>query len=329
MGTMARGRWLARLVVAVGALSAPAGLADAEDYPSKPIRIVAPFPAGGTADILARAIGQKLSAAWGQPVVVDNRAGAGGTIGADNIAKAPPDGYALLLGVTATQSIAPSVYAKLAYDPLADFVPVAMLAQVPVVLVVNKTVPARSVRELIALAQARPEQLTFASSGSGAIPHLTAELFKSMAGVKMVHVPYRGATPALNDLLAAQVALMFDNLPSSLPHIQAGSLVALGVATPRRAATLPEIPTIAEAGVPGFEVMSWFGVLAPAGTPDPIVGRLRAEIDRALAAADFQERLASQGAEPLALAPEAFAARIKADAAKWAEVVKANGIKVD
>ncbi|MBI3516843.1 MAG: tripartite tricarboxylate transporter substrate binding protein [Proteobacteria bacterium] len=320
-------RSLARVVLVACALGAAA--AAAQDYPVKPIRIVAPFPAGGTADILARAIGQRLTDAWGQAVVVDNRAGAGGTIGADAVAKAPPDGYTLLLGVTATQAIAPSVYAKLAYDPAADFVPVAMLAQVPVVLVVSKALPARSVRELIALARDQPDRLTFASSGSGAIPHLTGELFKSATGVRMVHVPYRGATPALNDLLAGQVALMFDNLPSSLPHIQAGGLVALGVATPRRALTLPDVPTIAEAGVPGFEVTSWFGVLAPAATPAAIVARLGAEIGRALANADFQARLASQGAEPFGLAPAAFAALIESDAAKWAAVVKANGIKLD
>jgi tripartite-type tricarboxylate transporter receptor subunit TctC len=326
-------RWLSRAVECAGVLGVLLGVAqapaEAQDYPSRPIRIVAPFPPGGAADILARAIGQKLTEAWGQPAVVDNRPGAGGTIGADAVAKAAPDGYTLLLGSTATQSIAPGIYPKLAYNPLTDFVAVATVAQVPVVLVVGKAVPARSVPELIALAKAKPDELTFASSGSGAIPHLTGELFKSSAGIKMVHVPYRGATPALADLLSGQVGLMFDNLPSSLPHIQAGSLTALGVATPKRAATLPAVPTIAEAGLPGFEVVSWFAIMAPAGTPEPVVAKLRGEITRALAAADVQERLAQQGAEPFVMAPDAFTALIKTDAAKWAEVVKANAVKID
>jgi tripartite-type tricarboxylate transporter receptor subunit TctC len=315
--------------LAVAGVVAAGAAAQAQDYPTRPIRIVAPFPPGGAADILARAIGQTFSAAWGQPAVIDNRPGAGGTIGADVVAKAAPDGYTLLLGSTATQSIAPGIYPKLAYDPLTDFVAVASVAQVPVVLVVGKTVPARSVQELIALAKAKPDALTFASSGSGAIPHLTGELFKSSAGVKMVHVPYRGATPALADLLSGQVGLMFDNLPSSLPHIQAGSLTALGVATPKRAASLPSVPTIAEAGLPGFEVVSWFGIMAPAGTPEPILAKLRAEIARALAAPDFQAHLAQVGAEPFVLAPAAFEALIKTDAAKWAAVVKANDVKVE
>ncbi len=322
---------LARAVVVAFALTLGVGAATvgAQEYPSRPIRIVAPFPAGGAADILARAIGQKFTEAWGQPAVVDNRPGAGGTIGADVVAKAAPDGYTLLLGSTATQSIAPGIYPKLAYNPLTDFVAVATVAQVPVVLVVGKAVPARSVQELIALAKAKPDQLTFASSGSGAIPHLTGELFKSSAGVKMVHVPYRGATPALADLLSGQVGLMFDNLPSSLPHIQAGTLTALGVATPKRAASLPTVPTIAESGLPGFEVVSWFGIMAPAGTPEPVLAKLRAEIGRALGAADVQAHLAQQGAEPFVLAPAAFDALIKTDAAKWAAVVKANDVKID
>jgi tripartite-type tricarboxylate transporter receptor subunit TctC len=319
---------IARAALVALALAAPLG-AQAQEYPSRPIRIVAPFPPGGAADILARTIGQKFTEAWGQPAVVDNRPGAGGTIGADVVAKAAPDGYTLLLGSTATQSIAPGIYPKLAYNPLTDFVAVAGLAQVPVVLVVGKTVPARSVQDLIALAKAKPDSLTFASSGSGAIPHLTGEMFMASAGVKMIHVPYRGATPALADMLSGQVGLMFDNLPSSLPHIQSGALTALGVATPKRAASLPTVPTIAEAGIPGFAVVSWFGILAPAGTPEPVLTKLRGGIDRALDAPDFKERLAQQGAEPFGMPPDAFTALIKTDAAKWAEVVKANNVKID
>lgn len=310
-------------------LAAGVPMAAAQTYPAKPIRIVAPFPAGGTADILARAIGQKLSEAWGQPVVVDNRTGAGGTIGADNVAKSPADGYTLLLGVTATQAIAASVFSKPPYDPATDFAPITTLAQVPIVLVVKSTMPAHSVRELISLAQAKPDTLTYASSGTGAIPHLTGELFDIAAGVKMVHVPYRGATPALNDLLAGQVTMMFDNLPSSLPHILAGNLRALAVASTARARPLPDVPTIAEAGVPGFAVSSWFGMLAPAGTPRPVIDRLHDEITRALAAPDMQERLSSQGAEPFTTTPDEFAELIRTDTVKWASVVKAAGIKLD
>jgi tripartite-type tricarboxylate transporter receptor subunit TctC len=316
---------LAGLSVAMLAGSAAA----AGSYPVRAVRLIAPFPPGGVADILARVLGQHLTASLGQPVVIENRPGAGGTIGAELVAKAPGDGYNLLLGSVAMLSIAPSVYPALGYDPVADFVPVATLAQVPVVLVIGKAVPARSVRELIALARAQPDRLTFGSSGSGAIPHLAAALFMSMTGTRLVHVPYRGTVQALNDLIAGQIAMIFDNLPSSLPQIRAGSLIALGLATAERLPSLPDLPTIAEAGVPGFEVSGWFGVLAPAGTPAGAVARLRADIADALADTDFRARLASQGAEPLAMAPDAFAAMIRSDREKWAAVVTANNIRVD
>jgi tripartite-type tricarboxylate transporter receptor subunit TctC len=322
---------MGRALALVGFLAAAhAGCAAAaESYPARAVRLIAPFPPGGVADILARVLGQHLTASLGQPVVIENRPGAGGTIGTELVAKAPGDGYTLLLGSVAMLSIAPSVYPALGYDPAADFVPVATLAQVPVVLVIGKAVPARSVSELIALARAQPDRLTFGSSGNGAIPHLAAALFMSMTGTRLVHVPYRGTVQALNDLIAGQIAMVFDNLPSSLPQIRAGSVIALGLATAERLPSLPDLPTIAEAGVPGFEVSGWFGVLAPAGTPAGAVARLRADIAGALADADFRARLASQGAEPLGMTPDAFAAMIKSDRAKWAAVVEANHIRVD
>jgi tripartite-type tricarboxylate transporter receptor subunit TctC len=322
---MWRGLALAGLLAAMLAGCAAA----AESYPVRAVRLIAPFPPGGVADILARVLGQHLTASLGQPVVIENRPGAGGTIGAELVAKAPGDGYTLLLGSVAMLSIAPSVYPALGYDPVADFVPVATLAQVPVVLVIGKAVPARSVRELIALARAQPDRLTFGSSGNGAIPHLAAALFMSMTGTRLVHVPYRGTVQALNDLIAGQIAMIFDNLPSSLPQIRAGSVIALGLATAERLPSLPDLPTIAEAGVPGFEVSGWFGVLAPVGTPTGAVARLRADIAGALGDADFRARLASQGAEPLGMTPDAFVAMIKSDREKWAAVVTANNIRVD
>jgi len=321
---------MGRALALVGFLAAAhAGCAAAESYPARAVRLIAPFPPGGVADILARVLGQHLTASLGQPVVIENRPGAGGTIGTELVAKAPGDGYTLLLGSVAMLSIAPSVYPALGYDPAADFALVATLAQVPVVLVIGKAVPARSVSELIALARAQPDRLTFGSSGNGAIPHLAAALFMSMTGTRLVHVPYRGTVQALNDLIAGQIAMVFDNLPSSLPQIRAGSVIALGLATAERLPSLPDLPTIAEAGVPGFEVSGWFGVLAPAGTPAGAVARLRADIAGALADADFRARLASQGAEPLGMTPDAFAAMIKSDRAKWAAVVEANHIRVD
>ncbi|MEJ0070076.1 MAG: tripartite tricarboxylate transporter substrate binding protein [Pseudomonadota bacterium] len=325
---MSRVRVLAWIAVVALALGASPG-ASADDYPTRPVRLVAPFPPGGVVDILARTIGQRLSVALGQSVVVENRPGAGGTIGADNVAKAAPDGYTLLLGSVAMLSIAPSVYPVMTYDPVRDFVPIATLADVPVVLVVGKAVPARSVRELIALAQARPETLTFGSSGNGAVPHLAGVLFMNLTGTRLVHVPYRGTAQAINDMMAGQISMIFDNLPSSLSFIQSGSVVALGIGSARRSPSLPDLPTIAEAGVPGYEMGGWFGVLAPAGTADAVTGRLRAEIGRALDDAEFRTRLAGFGTEPLVTSEAEFRAMIASDLAKWAEIVKANHVKVD
>jgi len=298
-------------------------------YPAKPIRLVVPFPAGGTTDILARAVGQKLTEAWGQPVVVDNRPGAGGNIGAELVAKAAPDGYTLLMGTVGTHAINASLYAKMPYDHIKDFAPVILVAGVPNVLVVNPAVPVNSVQELIAYAKANPGRLNFASSGSGTSIHLSGELFKVMAGVQMTHIPYKGSAPALQDLIGGQVQLMFDNLPSALPQIKGGKLRALAVTSAARAAALPDVPTVAEAGLPGFEASSWFGVLAPAGTPVAIIARLNAEIAKWLASPEAREKLASQGANAAGGSPEDFAKHIAAETAKWQKVVKESGAKVD
>ena len=303
--------------------------AQAPAYPTKPIRLVVPFPAGGTTDILARAVAQRLTEAWGQPVVVDNRPGAGGNIGSELVAKSTPDGYTLEMGTVGTHAINPSLYAKMPYDHVKDFAPVILVAGVPNVLVVNPAVPAQSVAELIAYAKANPGRLNFASSGSGTSIHLSGELFKVMAGVDMMHVPYKGSSPALADLLGGQVQLMFDNLPSSLAQIKAGKLRALAVTSATRAAALPDVPTIAESGLPGFEASSWFGVLAPAGTPPAIVAKLNAEIDKWLATPEAKEKMLGQGANAAGGTPEDFARHIQIETAKWAKVVKASGAKVD
>ena len=298
-------------------------------YPTKPIRIVVPFPAGGTTDILARAVAQKLTETLGQSVVVDNRPGAGGNIGAELVAKSPPDGYTLLMGTVGTHAINPSLYAKMPYDHVKDFVPVILVAGVPNVLVVNPSVPANSVQELIAYIKANPGKVNFASSGSGTSIHLSGELFKTMAGVSMTHVPYKGSTPALTDLMGGQVQLMFDNLPSSLPQIKAGKLRALAVTSAQRASALPDVPTVAEAGLPGFEASSWFGLLAPAGTPKDIVTKLNAEVAKWLATPEAREKLASQGAIAAGQSPDDFTRHIAAETAKWQKVVKESGAKVD
>ena len=302
----------------------------AQGYPTKPIRFVVPYPPGGSVDIAARAIGQKLSEAWSQPVVIDNRAGAGGNIGADLVAKSPADGYTLLMGAVATHAINPTLYAKIPYDPVKDFTPVALVVQVPNVLVVNPAVPARTVKELIELARAKPGALNFGSGSTGSTGHLAGELFNTMAGVKMVHIPYKGAAPAMADLLAGQVQLMFDNLANALPNVKAGKLRALAVTTLARSPAVPDLPTIAESGLPGFDLTTWFGVMVPAGTPPEIVARLNAEIVRALSGKDMHERLEKMGAEPPTNnTPEHFAAFIRAEAAKYAKVVKESGAKVE
>jgi len=315
--------------VTIAAVALSAGAQTSSSYPTKPIRLVVPFPPGGATDIMARAVAQKLTDAWGQSVIVDNRPGAGGNIGSELVAKAAPDGYTLEMGTVGTHAINPSLYAKMPYDHVKDFVPVILVAGVPNVLVVNPSVPAKSVQELIAYAKANPGRLNFASSGSGTSIHLSGELFKLMAGVQMTHVPYKGSAPALQDLLGGQVQLMFDNLPPSLPQIKAGKLRALAVTTAARAPALPDVPTIAESGLPGFEASSWFGVLAPAGTPPAIVTRLNTEIAAWLATPEAREKMVAVGAVIAGGTPEDFARHIATETAKWAKVVQESGAKVD
>ena len=287
--------WRRWALAALMACVAPAAFAQA--YPNHSIRLVVPFPAGGTTDILARDVAKRLTDTLGQPVVVDNRPGAAGNIGADLVAKAAPDGYTLLMGTVGTHAINSSLYAKMPYDHVKDFVPVVLVAGVPNVLVVNPSVPVNSVADLIKLAKAKPGSINFASSGSGTSIHLSGELFKTMAGVDITHVPYKGSSPALADLMGGQVQIMFDNLPSSLALIRSGKLRAVAVTSLKRAPALPDVPTVAESGLPGFEASSWFGILAPAGTPAPIVAKLNAEVNKWLQSPEAKEQLGAQGAE--------------------------------
>ncbi len=310
------------------ALAQPAA-AQAPAYPTKAIRLVVPFPPGGATDILARNVAQKLSETWGQSVVVDNRPGAGGNIGSELVAKAAPDGYTLEMGTVGTHAINASLYSKMPYDHVKDFAPIILVAGVPNVLVVNPSLPVNSVQELIAYAKANPGKLNFASSGPGTSIHLSGELFKVMAGVQMTHVPYKGSAPALQDLLGGQVQLMFDNLPPSLPQIKGGKLRALAVTSLTRAPALPDVPTIAESGLPGFEASSWFGILAPAGTPPAIIAKVNAEVAKWLASPEGKEKLVAIGANAAGGSPEDFARHIQVETAKWAKVVKESGAKVD
>ena len=298
-------------------------------YPAKAIRYVVPFPAGGPLDIVARAIGQELNKSWGQPVVIDNRPGAGGNIGADLVAKAPADGYTILMGAVSTHAINVTLYNTLPYDPIRDFAPVTLITSVPNVLVVHPSVPANNVKELIALAKSRPGQLNFASGSTGSAGHLAGELFNSMAGVRMTHIPYKGATPAVVDLMAGHVSLMFDNMSSALPNIKATRVRALAVTTLKRSPLLPQLPTISDAGLRGFDIATWFGIFAPAGTPPDIVARLNGEIVRILHTPEMKERLALLGAEPIGNKPDEFAAFVKAEIPKYVKVIQASGARAD
>jgi tripartite-type tricarboxylate transporter receptor subunit TctC len=305
-------------------------------WPSRAVRIVVPFAAGGTTDILARALAPELQRVFGQPFVVDNKPGAGGNTGAAEVAKAANDGHTLLMGTVGTHAINPSLYSKMPYDHVRDFIPVTLVAGVPNVLVVNPANAQKygigSVAELIKVARANPGKLNVASSGNGTSIHLAAELFKSMTGTFMLHLPYGGSGPALIDLIAGNTDLMFDNLPSSLPHIRSGRLKALAVTSAVRSTALPDVPTVEEAGgaaLKGFEASSWFGLLAPAGTSTDVVGRVQAEVAKALAAPAIKERLQAQGAIPSGITSAEFARHIAAETAKWAKVVKASGAKVD
>jgi len=300
----------------------------AQTFPARPVRLFIPYPPGGSAELLARPIAERLGEVWGQPVVLDFKAGAGGAIATDALAKSAPDGHALIM-VLAAHAINPSLYPKLPYDTLKDFTPVVLAATLPLVLEVNPAVPARNVTELIALARAKPGSLNFASAGNGNTSHLTGELFKTTAGVEIQHVPYKGSGPAVVALMGGEVQMMFDSLSSSLAQIQAGKLRPLAVASRARSAALPNVPTIAESGLPGFVVEGWYGILAPAGTPKALVARISRDINDAMAHPETREKIVALGYEVLGGTPEQFDAHIRSEVTRWAKVVKDSGAKVD
>ena len=297
------------------------------NYPNRAIQLVVTVPPGGAADFVARLIGAKLSDALGQTVVVSNRAGAGGTTAAAQVAKSDPDGYTLLLNTIATHGIGPHIYANLPYDPVKDFSPVSLIAKFPLIMAVNAEVPARSVNDIIALAKAKPNQLSFCSAGSGGAPHLAGELFKRLTGTELLHVPYRGSGPAVIDLIAGRITMMFDATPSLLPNITAGKLRPLAAASPQRHRLLPDVPSFAELGYPGMDIALWYGVVAPGGTPAQIVQRLKAALSKILEMPDVRKSLADQGADVQSGSAESFGAFMRTESARWSTVVKDAGIK--
>ena len=301
----------------------------AQDWPAKPIHFIVPYPAGGPVDAVARLLGQKVGESLHQPVIVENKPGAGGNIGADFVAKAPADGYTILMGAVATHAINPALYPSIPYDAARDFAPITQVAATPNVLVVNPAVPAKSVKELVEYARKNPGKLNFGSGSTGSAGHLAGELMKSMAGIDMTHVPYKGAAPAMQDLVAGRLDLMFDNLASAQGQIKAGTVRALAVTTAKRSPLAPDLPTIGESGLPGFDISTWFGVFAPAKTPAPVVQKLHDAFAAALALPDVRERMLTLGAEPVASTPKEFAAYIDAEAKKYARLVKASGAKAD
>jgi tripartite-type tricarboxylate transporter receptor subunit TctC len=303
--------------------------ASAQSYPDKSVRMVVPFAAGaGSNDIMARLVAQKLSDALGQQFVVDNRPGASGIIGTDIVAKAPPDGYTVLM-MSLTFTVNPSLFSKLPYDTVRDLIPVTMVASAPLMLVVHPSVPAKSVTEFIAYAKANPGKLNFGSGGPGTTPHLAGEMIKTMAGIQVTHIPYKGGAPALTDLVAGQIQFMCENIPGTLPFAKAGKLRALAVTDLKRSPLLPELPTLDEAGLKGYQIVGWNGLFVPAGTPQPIVNRLNAEVVKALALPDVKDRLATLGADAVGDTPQHFAVFIKAEIPKWAKVVKDAGLKIE
>jgi tripartite-type tricarboxylate transporter receptor subunit TctC len=321
---------LGLVLAAIACSGSGAASAQTGAYPSRPVRIIVPFTPGGTTDIFARLVGDKLSQALGQQFIIDNRGGAGGNIGADAVAKADPDGYTLVMGTVGTHAINPSLYARMPYDALNDFAPVAYVAGVPNLMVVSpKKVKATSVQEFIAEAKAAPGKFTMASSGNGTSIHLSGELFKQMTGVEMPHVPYRGSGPAVNDLVGGQVDVMFDNLPSSIEQVRAGNLRALAVTSAKRSPAIPDKPTLAESGLPDFEASSWFALFAPKGTPADVTSKLNQEVRKALETPDLQKRFADLGGEIRPMSPDELMAYVKAEHGKWAKVVKTSGAKVD
>ena len=302
---------------------------NADTFPSKTVKLVVPFPAGGPLDATGRTIAQKLTEAWGQSVIVENKPGAGGNIGAEYVAKSAPDGYTVVMGALSTHAVNPSLYPKMPFDAQKDFAPITLVAVTPNVLVVNPSLPVHSVKELIAYAKANPGKLSFGSGSIGSAGHLAGELFKVDAGVDMVHVPYKGAAPAMQGLLAGDTQLMFDNLASAMSQVKGGKLRALAVTTAERSKLVPELPTMAEAGVPGFDISTWYGLLAPAGTPPDVIAKWNADVTKILSAPEMRERLAAQGAEAAPDSPADFAKFIASELVKYAKIVKASGAKVD
>jgi len=317
---------LASVLLAAVAASCNAFAADA--YPAKPIRWVIPYPPGGPVDVVARPVAQKLTEAWGQPIVLDARPGAGTIIGSEMVAKSAPDGYTLLL-TSAGHAVVPSIYSKLPFDTAKDFTPLSQFVSGPFILAVHPSVPVKTVRELIAFAKPRAGQILYASAGTGSVNHMSGELFKTMARIDIVHVPYKGGAPATIDLVGGHVAMMFHSIVGVFPYVKTGRLRALAVTTPKRSVLVPDIPNMAEAGLPGFEVETWYGALGPAGLPRDIVDKLSREFDRILKLPEMSERFHSQGVEPTGGAPEQFGARIASDIAKWAKVAKESGARAD
>lgn len=323
---------LAKLIHAALAAAVLIGGASAHaqsDYPTRPVRVVVPFPPGGATDIVARLVAERLQAALGKPFVVDNKAGASGNIGIGEVVRAAPDGYTLVLGSPQTLTINPQLFANLPFNPQKDLAPIVVLASVPNVLLVNNQVPAKSPEELIALAKQKVGKLSYGSSSIGGTPHLSAELFKSMTGTSILHIPYRGSAPALQDLIGGQIDMIFDNLPAALPHIRAGTVRALAVTTLKRTPSAPELPTLHERGITGFESEGWFALLAPAGTPRPILDRLNQEVNKALATPELRERLEKAGADPVGGSIESFQQRIGQETQRWARVIKFASIKAE
>ena len=325
--TFARGV-AATLLIAAATLVAPQ-VASAQAYPTKPVRMVVPFPPGGSLDIAGRLIAQKLSEAWGQSVVVENKPGAGGNIGADLVAKSPADGYTILMGALSTHAVNPNLYKTMPYDAAKDFAPITLIAVTPNVLVVNASSPVNNVKEFIAYAKANPGKLAFGSGSNGSAGHLAGELFKVETGTDAVHVPFKGGAPATQALLAGDTQFMFDNLANAMAQVKAGKLKALAVTTAKRSPLVPDLPTMAEAGLPGFDISTWYGFFAPAGTPPAIVAKWNADVTKILNSPDVRAKLVADGAEPSPNTPEQFAQMIAAELAKYAKIVKASGAKVD
>ena len=318
----------AMLATGVACALAAGFTARAQTFPVKPVRVIVPFPPAGAADLLTRTLGQKLGETWGQQLVVDNRPGAGGNLGLEIASKAPPDGYTAVMAAVTTNAIGMSTYAKLGYNLEKDLAPVTLVGNVPHILVAHPTLPARNVKELIALARSRPGELNFASQGPGTLSHLEQEMLKQMAGFKALHVPYKGSAPGIADLMAGHVALFFDSIPSALPHVKTGKVRALGVASSTRSPALPDVPAIGET-VKGFEADSWFGLMVPAGTPREVIAKFNADVQKALGQQEVKDRLLAVGGFVTAGGPAELAARVKEDVAKWARVVRAAGIKAE